>query len=284
MRTFLGCLVSGILFALAGTLYAQSAKEPITTANQAEARARSIFHQLGWTDTGEAQVQALAVNSTGRANRWNVRIGEHEASFGVEGQLSAGFVRGGTEGIIKIDAQTASAKARYYLSLLDLNRNDARIVSNKAENHTSVPSGTAWIVTMHRFCHNFEYQDDFIRVQLNPLDGRLLGLGYNFASPIPKSTKVTLTQQQAAEKAGAFFQKLGMTLGDVKTAECKIVVPDNEWDIASRKITTSEYKQETYSRLAWVIDFEAPGPKYIQRSQVWVDAENGSILGGFKYR
>ncbi len=56
-----------------------------------------------------------------------------------------------------------------------------------------------------------------------------------------------------------------------------IVVPDNYWEEHSQNAQRPQYSQESFSRLAWVLDANAPGFGV----HVWVDAENGTILGGW---
>ena len=69
-----------------------------------------------------------------------------------------------------------------------------------------------------------------------------------------------------------------MKLEKIENTGLKIVIPNNYWDnVAKRinKVYDIHYSNKTYSRLAWVID--ADSNRY--GIEIWVDSENGDILG-----
>ncbi len=279
------CLMIGIVLLSVVVCRGQISYSPITTADQAEQQARKVFQLVNWPDTGEVTVKSPPADSKGREKRWSIRIGEALAEFdGGNGELRNLFLfnrlRGRTTENINIDEKTANAHAIKLMTKVGLNIDEARIVSSKAVNSTSNPGETYWQVIMRRYYKEYEYADDFIVVNYDPNDGSLMGFGYNFDSPQPLISTASFTREQAITQGQAsdYFQKLNVTLVNVRSAELKIVIPNNYWDIAIKKTDYKHYVKQPYSRLAWVMEFDATGPSH--RILVWVDAENGAIIGG----
>ena len=46
---------------------------------------------------------------------------------------------------------------------------------------------------------------------------------------------------------------MGKQMGNVFYSKLKIVIPNNYWDVESKKIAANKYAKKSYSRLAWII-------------------------------
>ncbi len=265
----------------------QLAIGPITTKEQAEQQARKVLQIYNWPDNGRVHVTAPPEDSSlRRINIWRIDIGKYTVAL----EASNGQIRilahkdklmGRVDAVINIDAQIANVKARSFLTMAGFMLDDVRIESSAIENHTTVPGCTQWAVRMRRYYQGYPFMDDGILIYLDPLDGDLLNLGYACDSPLPNSTTINYNQQQAMSQAANYFQTiLGKNLGNLKTAELQIVTPDNYFEIFNNHQNPAPYQQQSITRLAWVMEFDAP----MKGVKVWIDAENGTILGGAYYR
>ena len=113
-------------------------------------------------------------------------------------------------------------------------------------------------------------------------DGELLGFSSYMCTPVPQSLNAKLTRHQAIKRSAELLQSKRMYYGKIKKTALLIVVPTNVW-MADKE---HPYMEQPYSRLAWVIDYEAysprPGLPY-GIGEMLIDAENGKVLGRYLY-
>ena len=253
----------------------------IRTQYQAEQKARKIFQLYKWNVYGEVKIEKPKVGSKERMNFWSVRIGEYYAEFdGVDGQLRLLMnfkkeFRMRDTAIININEKVADEKAISYLKIAGFELDGAKIISSKTENYTTRPGNIFWNVLMRRYYYGYEFYDDTISVNLDPQNGELMGFGYYFYSPLPKSTSVKLSKQKAISQAYNLVHGMGKQMGNVFYSKLKIVIPNNYWDVESKKIAANKYAKKSYSRLAWIIGAQSPW----HRIEIWVDADTGEIIG-----
>ena len=283
--TLIACLFAVIVLFSAEECIGQITYVPITSAKQAEQQARKLMQIFNWNEEGIVRVIAPSGGSIEEFNMWHVDIGDYSFDFdGITGQLQVmqnqDKLNGRNEEVNNIDKKLANTKAMQYLTLAGLNFEDTIISESALRNFTTIKGQDYWCVRMTRFFKGYPFEKDSIMIDIDPIDGDLLGLGYSMKSPLPKNINVYFSNMDAAKQAEIYFQnQMGEKLGNVKKAELMIVTPDNYLENIKNHLGLDQYKKQTITRLAWVIEFDAPR----HGVRVFVDAENGKILSGAYY-
>ena len=148
------------------------------------------------------------MGSKGRDNRWKVTIGNvYNAEFdGESGNLRSLFhfdenmFRQRKEDIININEKIAKDKAFQYLSLADINYDDAKIIVNNVIINPPTPGSAIWDIVMRRIYKGYDFKKDNISIELDPQNGDLIALGYNYDSPIPQSTVIKISSNKRSQK------------------------------------------------------------------------------------
>jgi len=172
---------------------------------------------------------------------------------------------------IKISEPEAAKLAKQYLKAAGLSLDNAKLQGNKPVLYAN--NDCLWRVTFKRMYNGYPYSNDGALVTLNPSDGSLVGFGYHFKSPKPLSTDVKVDKAAAVECARTYMAEMGYGIGMPTFAELLIVQPDDYWEYID---TGDMAEPQDIAQLAWVLRFNAPWDV----TEVWVDAENGNILGG----
>ncbi len=92
---------------------------------------------------------------------------------------------------------------------------------------------------------------------------------YHWFNKAPNSTQVTLTQEQAINIASSTVGPRGFK--DIVEAKLNVIQPNYYWTEGG------PYSKADYTTLAWTVKFSNGQNK---NALVWVDAQDGSILGG----
>jgi len=263
----------------------------IPTGQAAVARALRFFEDVGWNPEGGPKAVFPPPAPTSYTDAWEVTVGDLSAKVdSLTGAIHLAHrsqrTRDRTEDMVGISAPEAAELAIQYLELAGLSLDDAQIETSQPVNYfPDSPGSVEWKVRFRRVHNGFLFKYDPIVVSLDPEDGSLMGFGYHFRSPLPESTRVVLTQEQAVEIARDYGDYLWSQTGELMWARLEIVQPNEYW----------EYSDVGYwiyweigavaptpisSRLAWVVAFDSPW----SRTEIWMDAELGDILGGVHTR
>jgi hypothetical protein len=128
----------------------------------------------------------------------------------------------------------------------------------------------SWDFKWKRTFEDHEFHNDWISISIDAYKGELISYNKNFNSLEPKELKIKINKQRSLEFASEFAKKQNMQINSLKVARVVIVNPNYRW--TSQLI--EEFNPE--SRLAWVVSFA----KQEGIGEIWVDTENGEILGG----
>lgn len=254
----------------------------VTTGKDAIARARLFLHSAGWAAQGTAKATAARA---GRATQWTItylvlddelrQIPEITISVdGASGQVhyaQNATALGGVPRTIRqpITEKTAEAFARQSLNYAGITTKDLVIRSNSLSRARE--TSPRWSVIFTRMQGGYEFLFDYLSVDLDPRNGKLLGLSVMPPSPPPSNVHAEITREAAAAYARTALDQLKPP---VKTtlpysAQLWIVPP---YDGAIRPGA---------SRLAWVITFSEKSPdgrSVLPAAETWIDAEKGTVI------
>lgn len=143
------------------------------------------------------------------------------------------------------------------------NNNDAKLVdiNNMHDGYVAYK----WARTFN----GYKYEQDFILVILDPSDGSIVSMSKRFLSKEPNNN-VKINEEEAKRYATKYVGSTNK-LGNIIKSEILVVSPINE--------TTKKQKiNEINSRLAYAVTFQKllPSPG---ETIIWIDAENGQVLG-----
>ncbi len=93
-----------------------------------------------------------------------------------------------------------------------------------------------------------------------------LGLGDNEA---------TLSEEQAIQVGKTFFESINRTVGKVLLTSLEQKISNNAWQNLGVNICDNQQLQ-----LCWIIRFEQVGFESGHFIEVWINANNGDIIGG----
>ncbi len=275
------------------SLMSLAAGARVDREDQAVSRASKFFTNVGWTANAIPAARAKVEHKgpSWSPDRWSVQF----EGLSVDVDSANGRVRYASRGdvlskrtkdIVKITKEYADKQAANYIKAMGLDIRDTRLLTSQAVTHFSQPGGMQWEVRYARIYKGYEFRHDHLSVDLDPLDGSLLGAGSGFDSPPPEDTTVNITKGQAACTARGYLMELGLTAGKVVSREItpsigkrvpsgpQIVQP---WDVYEYwEVRATPPDPAPVSRLAWVIVFDAPW----SGTAVFVDAADGDILGG----
>jgi hypothetical protein len=137
--------------------------------------------------------------------------------------------------------------------------------------------------------HGYPFLDmgDSMYLDFDPQDGQLVQMFYHWGEVLPESWRVGISEQAALRIAQAALQKVAaearashqygfffypLVLQPTQKPRLGYVVPNSSW--GSRYRTNTTYPMR--ARLAW--EFR------LGKRVVWVDAGDGSLLGGIEYK
>lgn len=271
-------MIIALTLAFSVNTFAQDTILPVLKSpDQAVAPVTKFLKSVGWSYNPNSLPKAeLASGVHGGPYTYQVRIGDILTEIdGITGRIRyAGRPsKRKDDDTVLIDSYTASAQSKKYLGAAGISLANAKLCSSRAISYSDESGYTKWELTYFRIYNGFLFDKDFIRVNLDICDGSLLSFGCNFDSPLPKMINAKVTQIQAVSYGKKYMHRLGLDLGGLVEANLRIVQPDYSWEYWDISATPPE---PTESRLAWVLQFDSPGNGII----LWVDAENGDVLGG----
>jgi len=172
---------------------------------------------------------------------------------------------------IAIDKNVANEKAISYLKSAGIPLDNIELYDSRPTQYAQ--DSYQWYVRFRRVYDGYPYYFNGILVILNPEDASLIGFGCNLSALKPLSTDVKVDKAAAVECARTYMAEMGYGIGMPTFAELLIVQPDDYWEYID---TGDMAEPQDIAQLAWVLRFNAPWDV----TEVWVDAENGNVLGG----
>ena len=176
-----------------------------------------------------------------------------------------------------ISKEQALHYAEKYLNIIGISLQDIHLVYIYIEQTASSLPGyweACFCPSFHGY--DFSFQNN-ITMGISAVNGDLISIGNPGNIPNPKSVNLKLNAEEAMNAATALFA----TKNDIITFSNKpkllIVLPNYYWNKILQLDTVSD--DETNSRLAWILSINKPWKGYI-----WIDAANGSMLGGDAHR
>ncbi len=136
-----------------------------------------------------------------------------------------------------------------------------------------------WWIIWVRTLNGYEYLDNWLNIEIDPINGKLLGFAKNWSAP-ECSTDIKINKELAIDMARKFFAKAELrgNLGNVISVQPMIVQPNYYWE----NFTMPKYNALT--RLAWVIRMERlaipSGADYGGWVEIWIDTMDGKNIGG----
>jgi len=172
---------------------------------------------------------------------------------------------------VAIDKNTANKKAIGYLQAAGIPLDNIELYDSRSAQYSQ--DSYQWYVRFRRVYDGYPYYFSGILVILNPEDASLIGFGCNLSALKPLSTDVKVDKAAAVECARTYMAEMGYDISVPTFAELLIVQPDDYWEYIG---TGDIAEPQDIAQLAWVLRFNAPWDV----TEVWVDAENGNVLGG----
>ncbi len=284
MKCWIGLMLAGITGLC---LQAEAANMTINTPQQAVSRASNVFRAVGWSHTGKPSAKLVDTShseSKRQPTTWEISAdadGKLMAQIdGVTGRIChlRRSLPDRTEDIVGIDKPFANKQAERFLKVAGISLQDLRLESSKLVTHWTTPGAMQWEIVYRRVYKGFPFICDAVGIDLDPRDGSLLGLGgVDTWSPLPEATTVVLDRGQAVSKAKEYMAGLGIATNDLVSGELMIVQPNHYWEYMGMGTTPPE---PTSSSLAWELHFSQPWTD----TAIWIDARDGSVLGGYRSR
>ncbi len=251
--------------------------QPVTSASKSLDSANKFMDRVGWKMNGEKKMEWSKERD--HRNQWSLEadgviVEVDDASGLVKHAMNRNWDRKEHGKKVLISAEKATELAIKYMTLAGLAVDEAKLDSCKPSS-TYVGETGSWTVRFKRATHGYVYEGDFALVRIDSEDGSLASFGYNFDSPEPESMQAQMPMETAIANAKDYLAKQGIELGSLVSSDLAIVPHNDYWEPDAKKKVSSK---QLAHRLAWVVTFDGPWKK----TQVWVDAETGLVIGGVK--
>jgi len=250
------------------------------TGEAATVEAMRFMKIAGWSVTEKPATRFVPAH-TGHPDVWEIKVNKHlvevDAKTGkVRLAIEFGPVAQKRPGIPYITEKAAQQAAAGYLSKLGVDLGGARLEETRLDTYWSQKDAKKWTVVYARVYKGYPFKYDSVQASIDPVDATLISFSQIYPSPLPEMTKVKVKPRKAEAKAREHMAQIDAPLGKmIEEPELRIVQPDTYWEPRPRG---ENPKKSSISRLAWVMRFDEPW----EITEVWVDAANGRVVGGFK--
>lgn len=153
------------------------------------------------------------------------------------------------------------------------------LVLQSAELHEPTETSREWVVKWSRMWRGIPYHGPGAAVGLEAATGTLVSAGYYVPPPPPASAEVAVSEERAREVALGALRAAGKDSGFVSPEiAAKLMIVEPNGDFANPKPVG--WKDPT--RVAWVVTVTQKAKEgfIMGRVEIWVDAADGSVLGG----
>jgi hypothetical protein len=176
--------------------------------------------------------------------------------------------------------QTAVERAERYLRAASIDMSNLVAVSADLPEKRPHSSAAAWLYSVHfvRMWQGVPYSDQGVRVSLDASAGRLVGFGAQLDASDPNPARLLVSRERAAAIASLMVtNRNGVVVGNTDM-EMMVVMPNTFW----QSPLTDKIEISTAARPAWVVrmPFKFPTDSDSRWATVFVDVENGNVLGG----
>ena len=136
-------------------------------------------------------------------------------------------------------------------------------------------AGHLWVVSWVRKFHGIPFRNQQATLILLADTGAVVGLGLTYHSPPPTSVQVVVNREHALSVARTHLAANGVQNAGMKQTILQIVQPNSFWlpGGSSKPIGPA-------SMVAWACMFNRDQDIW----EVWIDAKNGSVIGGEIHR
>lgn len=134
-------------------------------------------------------------------------------------------------------------------------------------------AGQTWTIVWRRTLHGVPYRNQQATVILLAETGQVIGVSLAYATPPAERTTFLVTKRRAIEVAAATIIRHGTEGAEPSRVFKELVLPNRRWvDDTLRPVGA----QTDAPVPAWHVELRAGD----QIHEVWVDAADGSVLGG----
>ncbi len=277
--------------------------------NQAIQIASNFCTAIGMTVTGTPTVIYLVPDMTGTLNPegtlslyylpvWQVNFNEAEVSIDDASNIIVSYFNSNDNSLwdslssqpagqaIAQQAATDTAAAALQSAGLttDLTFDSAAL---EQDDDPPTAAGHSWFLMWRRSYQGIPFDRQNVNVIVQAESGQLIGLGVKFDTPNPQSTAVTFDRSHADSIANAQIVSSGIQNAVLDAVGVYIVQPSNFWQMFGTQADVAY--QTTISRVAYVYSISVPtltldDSPASNSCTVYVDAQNGAIIGGaFSY-
>lgn len=167
-----------------------------------------------------------------------------------------------------ISEDQAKAAALDYASKMSLGLDGVLSSAELVKNKGGTEGANVWDLKWQRVLQGYRFKDDWVVVGINAHNKDLMVYHDNFFSNAPNTLSVNVGKEEALERVRAIATQEGFNLN--RDATLMIVNPNYRWTDHMIESPNPD------TRLAWVVSFD----KLEGRGEIYVDAENGGMLGG----
>ena len=132
----------------------------------------------------------------------------------------------------------------------------------------------SWQVTCNRQLNGISYHDDAASAIMDAETGEMEIFSLSYFTLPPLDTTISITSRQAEAIAVSQLLTSGIQQASLTSLKTEIVTPDAFWR------NGDESFGHGIGRVAWIYAFAEPNERM---GEVWVDAQNGSVIGGDEY-
>ncbi len=284
--TSVAVLISVLIFAF---VFAEQDSSQVISEESILSATNNFINKVG-ESYRESPETKLEVNARGQ-KIWQIRYGKGEemhmmieadavsgeviyfGNYGIDKEIRKAIEAGSKTRITETEAINAALN---YANLVNL-PNESKI--QKADSPRSLGGHSGWWIRWARTLNGYEYLDNWLNIEIDPISGKLLGFAKNWSAP-ECSTSIKVNKESAMDMAKEFFMKtkpIGR-LGKVVSVQPMIVQPNYYWE----SFTMPKNNAPAY--LAWVIRMERLAiPSEVDSGgwvEIWIDTMDGKIIGG----
>ena len=289
-------LTSSILIVFVVAALATNVKPPITKTVAIQ-KALLFCASVNWNSGQTDHFKVVRGSTNSYNNNSFIYVNDGVYCFTID--ANTGIIRAASiikafarrsRDINNLNEQQAITKSGDILQAIGINvKDNLKLELCKYSGYSNRPGQKLWSVLYRMYYKGYKYDPlkYGILVNLDPVDGSLVGFGKTREVSIPTSDNIKVAEAKAKNVAIKYFSAHNVVIQTNGHAELQIVNPNNLWEDTWKK--TGIYTEESGTRLAWIINFQREGLRQDdmtrlnwQKTVIWVDAENGKIIGGTK--
>ncbi len=132
----------------------------------------------------------------------------------------------------------------------------------------------SWQVIRNRQLNGISYHDDAASAIMDAETGEMEVFGLSYYTLPPRDTTIVISRTKAQVIARNQLAASGIQEASMNSLKTEIVTPNSFWQNGGESFGHGT------GRVAWIYAFAEPGERM---GEVWVDAQNGAVIGGSEY-